>query len=131
MDTYDTIIKGKLQENLSDSQPKSFERRTDGRKNARKSVGSDKVLGISASSIANGSLNFALLNVTQVAVTVAAGQTSGTSSVVSGGKIMGYYPTTNQDQTVKGIAISGTTLTLTLLAAATADNHFIVNVFAP
>lgn len=58
------------------------------------------------------------------AVTVAAGQTAGTATVVAGGEIVGYYPTGNQDQFVDSIAIASTTLTVTLAAAATADNTF-------
>jgi len=64
------------------------------------------------------------LDVTLAAVTVSAGNPSGTATVVSGSVILGYYPTSNQDQHVDSIAISGTTLTVTLAAAATADNTF-------
>lgn len=60
----------------------------------------------------------------EVTVTVTAGQTSGTGTVTAGSIVIGFYPTTNQDQFVKSIAIVDTTLTLTLLAAATANNVF-------
>ena len=61
-----------------------------------------------------------------IAVTVAAAATSGTGTCTSGSIILGYYPTGNQDQFVDSIAISGTTVTVTLGAAATADNTFAV-----
>lgn len=57
-------------------------------------------------------------------VTVSALATSGTATVVAGGEIVGIIPAGNQDQLVDNVAISGTTLTVTLAAAATADNTF-------
>ena len=59
-----------------------------------------------------------------VSVTVLANATTGSATVSSGSLIMGYYPAGNQDQFVTDISISGTTLTITLGAAATADNIF-------
>jgi hypothetical protein len=59
-----------------------------------------------------------------VEVTVAANQTTGTGTVTAGSIILGYYPISNQDQFVDSIAVSETTLTITLAAAATADNKF-------
>jgi len=67
----------------------------------------------------------------EVDVTVAAGATSGTATVTAGSKIVGYYPTGNQDQFVDNISISATTLTLTLAAAAVADNTFRVFLLKP
>jgi hypothetical protein len=64
------------------------------------------------------------LELTNASVTVTTGGTTGTATVPRGGTILGYYPTSNQDQLVDSIAISGTTLTITLAAAATADNVF-------
>ena len=60
----------------------------------------------------------------QVNVTVSAGNPSGTGVVTSGAIIIGWRATGNQDQFVDNIAVSGTTLTITLAAAATADNLF-------
>ena len=57
-------------------------------------------------------------------VTVTAGGSTGTATVTAGNVILGYYPTSNQDQFVDSIAISSTTLTVTLAANATADNVF-------
>ncbi len=59
-----------------------------------------------------------------VEVTVASGATTGTGTVTAGSIILGYYPISNQDQFVDSIAVSETTLTITLAAAATADNKF-------
>lgn len=59
-----------------------------------------------------------------VEVTVAASQTTGTGTVTAGSIILGYYPISNQDQFVDSIAVSETTLTITLAEAATADNKF-------
>ena len=59
-----------------------------------------------------------------VEVTVAASQTTGTGTVTAGSIILGYYPISNQDQFVDSIAVSETTLTITLAVAATADNKF-------
>jgi len=64
------------------------------------------------------------MELTQASVTVTAGGATGTATVPRGATILGYYPTSNQDQLVDSIAISGTTLTVTLAAAATADNVF-------
>jgi len=52
-------------------------------------------------------------------VTVLAAATSGVATVTAGDVILGYYPTSNQDQFVSSIAISVNTLTITLGAAAT------------
>jgi len=59
-----------------------------------------------------------------VEVTVVASQTTGTGTVTAGSIILGYYPISNQDQFVDSIAVSETTLTITLAEAATADNKF-------
>ena len=53
-------------------------------------------------------------------VTISAGNPSGTATVTTGNKILGFYPTTNLDQIIDDISISGTTLTVTLAASATA-----------
>lgn len=63
-------------------------------------------------------------NLKVAAVTVTAGATTGTASVKAGSTVTGIYPTGNQDQFVSNVAISSTTLTVTLKAAATANNTF-------
>jgi len=59
-----------------------------------------------------------------IAVTVSSGNPSGTGTATTGSTIIGYYPTGNNDQFVDSVAISGTTVTVTLAANATADNTF-------
>lgn len=63
-------------------------------------------------------------NFTTKTVTVAQGASSGTATVVAGSTIIGIYPAGNQDQFVDNVAISGTTLTVTLAANATAINTY-------
>ncbi|MFI2837551.1 hypothetical protein [Mycolicibacterium sp. PDY-3] len=60
-------------------------------------------------------------------VTVALGQTSGTATVPTGWVPLGILPAGNQDQYVDNVAVSGTTLTVTLAAAATAANQYKVS----
>ena len=57
-------------------------------------------------------------------VTVSAGNPSGTATVTSGSVILGWRATGNQDQFIDNMAVSGTTLTITLSANAIADNTF-------
>lgn len=64
-------------------------------------------------------------------VTVALGAPSGTATVVAGSTIIGHYPAGNQDQLIDNIAISATTLTVTLAANATAANTINVTVLEP
>ena len=59
-----------------------------------------------------------------VAVTVTASGTTGTGTVTAGSVILGCYPTSNQDQFIDSVVVSETTVTVTLAAAATADNVF-------
>jgi len=66
---------------------------------------------------------------TIVSVTVAAAASSGVSAAnakLKGGRIISIYPTTNQDQTIKSVAIAAATgvITVELLVAATIDNVF-------
>lgn len=67
-----------------------------------------------------------------VSITVAAGATSGSSaddSELVGGTILGIYPTGNQDQLVDNVVLNADgSITITLAAAATADNTFNVSV---
>ena len=59
-----------------------------------------------------------------VEVTVAATDSTGTGEVTAGSIILGCYPTSNQDQFIDSVVVSGTTVTVTLAGAATADNVF-------
>lgn len=116
-------------------------RKQDGRDLGRKSVGSDKVLSVSIADntitaammqsnsvskvkMQDDSVGDAELDTEEVSVTVSAGQTSGTGTCTSGSRIHGYYATGNQDQFVDSVAVAATTITITLGAAATADNTF-------
>lgn len=67
-----------------------------------------------------------------VAVTVVAAATAGSSAAdaqLVGGEILGYYPTGNQDQYVDNIVLNADgSITITLAAAATANNTFKVAV---
>ena len=74
---------------------------------------------IDANAVSQSQLNYETAD-----VTVSSGDTTGTATVTTGSIILGYYPTSNQDQFVDSISISGTTLTITLGAAATANNVF-------
>jgi len=77
-----------------------------------------------AVTIGNGKVTASKLSYEVVEVTVAAEGTTGTGTVTAGSIILGCYPISNQDQFVDSIAVSETTLTITLAAAATADNKF-------
>jgi len=50
---------------------------------------------------------------------------------VAGSTILGIYPAGNQDQFVDNVAISSTTLTVTLAANATATNTYKVTLLEP
>ena len=62
--------------------------------------------------------------VVAVTVTAGAGNTVGTGTCTAGSIVIGYYPTSNQDQLVDSVGVSSTTVTVTLNAAATLDNVF-------
>lgn len=57
-----------------------------------------------------------------VTVTIGAGTTSGTATATSAGVVSGHRPIA-VDQIIKAVSISGTTVTVTLLANATAQNQ--------
>ena len=76
---------------------------------------------IAADSVAQAELDTEI-----VAVTVSAGAATGTGTVTASSIVIGWRATGNQDQFIDNIAISGTTLTITLAANATADNTFSV-----
>jgi hypothetical protein len=90
---------------------------------------------IVAAEIASGAVTKAKMGLKVVAVTVAAGATSGSSAAdaeLAGGEILGYYPTGNQDQLVDSVVLGADgSVTVTLAAGATADNTFNVVVAKP
>lgn len=95
-------------------------------KKADSTVGDVEIadLSITEAKLAAAAVAKAKLKYEVITVTVATGQTAGTGTVVAGGEILGFYPISNQDQLVDSVAIASTTLTVTLAAAATADNVF-------
>jgi len=95
------------------------------------SIGAKKVItakiddgAVTTTQLGTAAVTAPKLSYEVVEVTVATGQTTGTGTVTAGSIILGYYPISNQDQFVDSIAVSETTLTITLAAAATADNKF-------
>jgi len=64
------------------------------------------------------------ITVKTIDITVSAGNPTGTAEVPRDSIIIGCVPISNQDQFVDSVLISGTTITVTLAAAATADNKF-------
>jgi len=91
--------------------------------------------GVDSPSVKDGDLTKVDLGYKVVAVTVAAAATSGSSAAdteLVGGEIVGFYPTGNQDQFVDNVALGADgSVTITLAAAATADNTFNVVVLKP
>ncbi len=83
---------------------------------------------VTAAAVAANAIVAPGIKMASVAVTVAASATTGSSSADStlvGATILGFYPTTNQDQRVKSVVLNADgSITITLLAAATADNVF-------
>lgn len=80
---------------------------------------------ILGSNMADGAIAASQLDLSAITVTVAAGETVGTETITEGATILGFTPAL-QDQMLTSIAASGTTLTVTLSAAATTDNSYIV-----
>ncbi|SNT46745.1 hypothetical protein SAMN05421642_12354 [Rhodococcoides kyotonense] len=70
-------------------------------------------------------------NFKTISVTVSAGASTGTATVTAGSLVLGIYPAGNQDQFVDNVAISSTTLTVTLAANATAANQYKVTILEP
>lgn len=79
---------------------------------------------VDQTAIGAGAVGQSELKYEQVSVTVTAGNPSGTATVTSGSIIVGWRATGNQDQLIDNMAVSGTTLTITLAANATANNTF-------
>ena len=80
---------------------------------------------IKSRNIAPKAVKASNLDIEEVIVTVDATETAGTATVAADSIVLGFVPTA-QDQMIESVAISGTTLTITLAAAATADNTFVV-----
>ena len=84
------------------------------------------VNSVSQSSMQDSSVGLAEFKYESVSVTVSAGNPSGTGVATLGSIIIGWRPSGNVDQLVDSIAISGTTVTVTLAANATAQCDFVV-----
>ena len=91
--------------------------------------------GIGTDDINDGAVTKGKVGYKSVAVTVASGATSGSSaadSTLVGGEIVGVYPTGNQDQFIDNVVLNADgSITITLAAAASADNTFNVVVLKP
>ena len=81
---------------------------------------------VSKSSMVDDAVGKDELDYEEVTVTVTAGSASGTGTATSGSVIIGWRPNGNLDQFPDSISISGTTVTVTLAANATANNNFVV-----
>ena len=92
-------------------------------------------LNVTTGKLAAGAVTVAKIGYKAVAVTVAAAATSGSSAAdtdLVGGAIVGYHPTGNQDQFVDNVVLNADgSVTITLAAAATANNTFNVIVLKP
>ena len=83
---------------------------------------------VSTLKIAGAGVRVANVGYQTVDITVTAGSASGSSpadAALVGAEILGYYSTGNQDQLVDDITLAADgSITITLAAAATADNTF-------
>lgn len=79
---------------------------------------------VTATQLGEAAVTASKLSYEVVEVTVAATQNTGTGEVTAGSIILGCYPKSNQDQFIDSVAVSETTVTITLAGAATADNVF-------
>jgi hypothetical protein len=97
---------------------------------ADNSIGTGELVdgAVTTAKLASGAATKAKIGYKAVAITVAAGQTSGSSaadSTLVGGQIIGIYPTGNQDQLIDNVALNADgSVTVTLAAAATGNNTF-------
>ena len=88
----------------------------------------DKAAWLQTGHVVDNAITKSKAAIEQIEVTVASGETEGTATVSEGAMVLGFVPTGNMDQYVDNIAISDTTLTVTLASAATADNTINVTV---
>lgn len=73
-----------------------------------------------------GSITKTQISYEEITVNVNVGQTSGTGTATNGSVIIGWRPNGNIDQVIDQISISGTTITVTLGVAATAQCNFVI-----
>ena len=79
---------------------------------------------VTTAKIDNAAVTATKLSYEVVEVKVLKDATAGTGTVTAGSVILGCYPTSNQDQFIDSVVVSGTTVTVTLADKATADNVF-------
>lgn len=89
------------------------------------------ITSVDQANIADDAVGAGQLNTTTVPVVIDAAASSNTATVTEGAVIIGFYPGTNLDQIIDDISIDGTTLTVTLAAAATAETTINVVVLEP
>ncbi len=88
-------------------------------------------LNVTPAKLAADCVGTAKVDFTAVAIAVNNGSTTGTGTCESGAAVLGYHATSNMDQFVDSVAISGTTITVTLAGAATNTNNFSVITLNP
>lgn len=79
---------------------------------------------VTATQLGEAAVTASKLSYEVVPVTVSENEATGTATVTAGSIILGCYPISNQDQFIDSVVVSGTTVTVTLAASATADNVF-------
>ena len=82
----------------------------------------DLVDQASTTNIDDKAVTYAKLDITVKDVVIALGEATGTATVVAGSKVLSVIPTGNVDQVIKNVSISSTTLTVDLIAVATAQS---------
>lgn len=95
------------------------------------SIGAKKVVtasiddeAVTSTQLGEAAVTASKLSYEVVEVKVAVSETTGTGTVTAGSIILGCYPKSNQDQFIDSVVVSGTTVTVTLVDKATADNVF-------
>jgi len=101
------------------------------------SVGTEELVdgAVTTEKLASGAATKSKIGYKVVAVTVSAGNSSGSSAAdndLVGGQIIGIYPTGNQDKFVTNVALNANgSVTVTLAGNATINNTFNVVVLKP
>jgi hypothetical protein len=97
---------------------------------AANSVGTEELVNgaVTTEKLASGAVTKSKIGYKVVAVTVRAGNNSGSSAAdadLVGGQIIGIYPTGNQDQLIDNVTLNANgSVTVTLAGNATSDNTF-------
>jgi len=90
---------------------------------SKNAVGEEEIAtgAVKVAEVAENAIKQSELATEEVEVTISAGSASGTATVTAGSKVLGFYAASANatDQHIKSIAISDTTLTLTLSGNST------------